>query len=154
MENKGMSFIVKNVACALVIPITVFGLYIIMHGHLTPGGGFPGGAIMASLIVLFLIAFGTNWARKINKNLLIEEESIGLALFGLLAFMSLGTSFLRNFLANSGFLFGMPIPFGPNRGFLWTGGTIPLMNIVIGLEVFAALTIVVLVMFSEGGRKK
>ena len=152
--SKEMSPIVKNVACVLVIPIIIFGLYIILHGHLTPGGGFPGGAIMASLVALFLIAFGTGWAKKINKGILSWGESIGLALFGLLAFLGLGTSFFNNFLANSNSLFGMSIPFGPNPGFLWTGGTIPLMNIAVGLEVFAALSIIAVVMFSSDGSNK
>ena len=152
--DKEMSLIVKNVACVLAIPITMFGLYIILHGHLTPGGGFPGGAIMASLVALFLVAFGTGWAGKINKDFLSFRESLGLALFGLLAFLGLGTSFFHNFLANSNSLFGMSIPFGPNPGFLWTGGTIPLMNIAVGLEVFAAISIIALVMFSEGGSRK
>ncbi len=147
-----MSPIVKNVAVVLVIPITMFGLYIILHGHLTPGGGFPGGAIMASLVVLFFVAFGKEWAKKINKGILFFGESFGLALFGLLAFLGLGTSFFHNFLANSDSLFGMSIPFGANSGFLWSGGIIPLMNIAVGLEVFAALSIIAVVMFLENGK--
>ena len=144
-----MSIIVRNIACMLVIPITVFGLYIILHGHLTPGGGFPGGAVMATLIALILIAFGKGFSGKLlRKDYLLGTESLGLLAFAALALLGLGATFFRNFLSNSGHLFGSDVLFGPNPGDLGTGGVIPLMNLAVGIEVFAALSLILLLMFT------
>jgi len=85
-ESEGMTPIIKTVALALAVPITVFGLYIIAHGHLTPGGGFPGGAVIATLVALFLIAFGKDiGARALNKKMFSGLETVGLVGFALLA---------------------------------------------------------------------
>ena len=46
----------------------------------------------------------------------------------------------------------MPINAGVNAGYLNTGGVIPLMNIAVGIEVFAALSIIVIFMARNGGR--
>ncbi|MFH1445015.1 MAG: MnhB domain-containing protein [Nanoarchaeota archaeon] len=52
-----MDTIVKTTAKILFPFILVFGAYVTMHGHLTPGGGFPGGAIIATGFTLLIIAF-------------------------------------------------------------------------------------------------
>lgn len=51
--------------CRLVIPIIlVFGVYILLNGHLSPGGGFSGGAIMASALIIFALVWGGERASK------------------------------------------------------------------------------------------
>jgi len=146
-----MSKIVKTVSLAFLIPTLVFGAYVISHGHLTPGGGFQGGAIIATSIVLLLVAFGAKDFRKaVGKNFLSVVESIALLGFIALAFIGLGNSFFYNALANEGGLFGESVSFGVNMGVLNTAGTIPLMNFVVGLEVACALTIILIAM---GGRE-
>ena len=58
---SGMSRIVKTIA-SVTFPLTmIYGLYIIAHGHLTPGGGFQGGAVVASSCALILVAYGSVW---------------------------------------------------------------------------------------------
>ncbi len=152
MSDEGMSVIVKTVSCVLVVPTVVFGLYVIMHGHLTPGGGFPGGAVMATIVALFLVAYGKDGSRKIlKKDCLSAAESIGLLLFAALAFAGISVTFFSNFLANTGNWFGTVIPFGPNPGYLVSGGVLPLMNIAVGIEVFAALSAIMILMFSYSG---
>jgi len=49
---KGMTIIVKTISSWVKILIVLFGIYIILFGHLTPGGGFAGGVILASSYVL------------------------------------------------------------------------------------------------------
>ena len=55
---EGMSTIVKKVSQLLAGLIFMYGIYIILHGHLTPGGGFAGGAIVAGSFILLILAFG------------------------------------------------------------------------------------------------
>jgi len=104
-----MSKIVRTITNILYSSILIFGFYVIMHGHLTPGGGFQGGAVVASGIALVLIAYGydtiKNWIKKSNLSIL---ESIGAVSFIGVAFLGIGTTFFYNFLANSGSLFGNP----------------------------------------------
>ncbi len=151
---NGSSTIVKVVSLAIILPALTFGLYIIAHGHLTPGGGFQGGAIIASAFALFLVAFDKQASKTLRKNLLSALECLALLGFIGLSFFGLGKSFFFNFLANSGLIFGQAVPFGPNPGFINTAGVIPLMNFLVGLEVSCALTIIVLTMLKAGGDKK
>lgn len=50
--------ILQTAARALVPPIIIFGIYVILGGHLGPGGGFSGGAIIGAGLILYLNAFG------------------------------------------------------------------------------------------------
>lgn len=51
--------------CKFVIPIIlVFGVYILLNGHLSPGGGFSGGAIMASALIIYGLVWGGERASK------------------------------------------------------------------------------------------
>lgn len=145
-----MTVVVRTVARIITPMILAFGGYVIMHGHLTPGGGFQGGAVVASAFALLLVVFG---ARRLAgyKNLLSLLEDLGAIAFVALAFLGIGYTFFRNVLAGSGGLFGMPVPSGPNPGFLDTGGTLPLMNWAVGLKVIAGLGSVVLLLGLFGG---
>ena len=145
---KNASLIIRTIAAVFLIPIVSFGIYIIMHGHLTPGGGFQGGTIIASAFALLLVAFSEHAKHIFNKNVLSAIESLALLCFIGLAFLGMHTGFFNNFLANSGLIFGQSIPFGPNKGFLNTAGVIPLMNIFVGIEVSCALVLIVFLMFT------
>ena len=54
-----MSRIVRTMTNIIFGFIVVFGFYVIAHGHLSPGGGFQGGAIVASAFALLLVTYGT-----------------------------------------------------------------------------------------------
>ena len=147
-----MSKIVRTVANQLILFVVIFGLYVIIQGHVTPGGGFQGGAIIASGAVLLIVASGSQqiktWLRE--RRLSIAESS-GALLFILLAFAGIGTVFFFNFLVGSRLFGGIP-PVGSGPGDVWTGGVIPLMNLGVGLKVMAGLSAVVLALalFSGG----
>lgn len=141
-----MSKIVRTISNILFLFIFIFGLYIIMHGHVTPGGGFQGGAIIASGIAIIIVAFGSsNVQKRLKVHHLSILESGGALIFIGLAFAGLATVFFYNFLVGSA-LFGHIPPFGPNPGDIWTGGVIPFMNISVGLKVMAGLSAIILVM--------
>lgn len=146
---KEMSRIVKTVTNFVYGFIIIFGFYIIAHGHLTPGGGFQGGAVVASAFALLLVSYGSlNSHKFLKKDILSFFESFGLILFIVLGFSGLGITFFYNFLANSGGWFGNTAVIGVNPGNMNTAGVIPLMNIAVGLEVLSALGVIVLTMAS------
>jgi energy-converting hydrogenase B subunit I len=152
---KGMSTIVKTIANISFPIITIYGLYVIAHGHLTPGGGFQGGAIVASGLVLLAVAHGTDWIEsKVKEHDLSVLESLGALGFIGLAFVGLimGGAFFSNFLVDTGMLFGeIPVNGAANIN---TGGTLPLMNFAVGLKVIAGLFAIVLVMAIATNKKE
>jgi len=58
MDDKGMSAVVKVVTCWLLGVVFVFGLAVALFGHVSPGGGFAGGVVLACGYVLATLAFG------------------------------------------------------------------------------------------------
>ena len=154
-----MSKIVRTIT-AIAFPFSmIYGLYVIAHGHLTPGGGFQGGAIVASACAMVLVAFGSKWTLdKIKEKRLSAFESIGAVAFVGLAFLGLifGAVFFNNFLVGNDYLFGVIPVAGSGLADINTAGVLPLMNFAIGLKVIAGLFAIVLVMayattsFKEG----
>lgn len=130
-SEKGMSIIVKKMTQVLVGIIVLFGAYIITHGHLTPGGGFAGGTIIAGAFILLVLAYGDD----IMHLRAIKEDSSRMENIALLLFLLLGT--LGLFMIPSVF-FKNYLPLG-TVGELMSAGVIPLYNILIGIEVAAAL---------------
>ena len=130
MNNSGMTLIVKTVTRITVWMILLYGFYIILHGHLTPGGGFGGGVILALALLNVLLAYGREFTQKwLNIGFLEHIESLSALLFvvvGILGIFVSG-SFLANFLSK-GQLFAVI-----------SAGTIPVLNIIIGFKVAMSL---------------
>jgi multicomponent Na+:H+ antiporter subunit B len=149
-----MSKIVKTISSIIFPFITIYGLYVIAHGHLTPGGGFQGGAVVASGLAMLLVAYGSVWTmgKLKEKHLSINQtlESVGAIGFIGLAFFGLifGTKiFFNNFLANNqDYLFGTTVKLGETSANINTAGILPLMNFAVGLKVIAGLFGIVLLM--------
>ena len=143
-----LSKIVRTIASIVFPFILIYGLYVIVHGHLTPGGGFQGGAVAASGSVLLLVAYGSVWTvKKVQEEKLSVLESLGALGFISLAFLGIiSATFFFNFLAGSGFIFGSIPPFGSNSGNINTAGLLPLMNLAVGLKVMVGLFAIVLTM--------
>lgn len=59
--------ILRYVASILIPIIFVFGIYVVLNGHLSPGGGFSGGAILGAGLILFNLAFGDEVAHRFFK---------------------------------------------------------------------------------------
>lgn len=89
-------------ATRLFGPVTlVFGVYVVLHAQLTPGGGFQGGAIIASgLLLLFLGEGYPCWRALMRTGLLDALEGGGAAMYAVagLAPMAAGASYLENVL--------------------------------------------------------
>ena len=137
----GMSLVMQVVAHWLKAFLLIFGMYIVLYGHLTPGGGFPGGVIVACAFILITLAHGEKVARKtLSKTVASELDSVGALLFLLLGLAGLvwAGGFLKNFIRT-----GEPFHFE-----LFSGGIIPLCNIGIGLKVGASLSMVFIILAS------
>src|SRR4030066_70259 len=127
---KGMTVIVKKTTQLIAGIIFLYGIYIILHGHLTPGGGFAGGVILAGAFILRILAFGADAKGEDRSSLTASVfESIGGLLFiGVaLAGMAITGIFFLNFLPK-----GVPLA-------LYSAGIIPICNIAIGIKVSAGL---------------
>jgi multicomponent Na+:H+ antiporter subunit B len=111
----------------------VVGLDVVVHGHLTPGGGFQGGVVLATGLHLVYIAGQYRTLERLRPTILFETgEAVGEAAFvciGLAAMVATGA-----FLANA-------IPQG-TFGNLVSSGTVPLLSIAIGIEVASGVVIV------------
>jgi len=147
--SSGMSKIVKTMTGVTFPLMLIFGLYVILHGHLTPGGGFQGGAIVASACAMVLIAYGSVWTmKKVKEKHLSILESLGA--IGFIGVAGLGFLFGVNYFFNNFLLKQDVIPLFNNVGTgasnINTAGVIPLMNIAVGLKVIAGLFAIVLVM--------
>lgn len=144
-HEHGMSVIVKTVTRLTVGLIFLYGIYIVLHGHLTPGGGFAGGVIIALSFINLDLAFGGKVSGRIfSKGGTGIVEAIGAVMFVTLALVGFGFGgFFVNFLHPSG-----------DPGKLVSAGFIPLENIAICLKVAAGLfgiflTIIVLQKFES-----
>jgi multicomponent Na+:H+ antiporter subunit B len=105
--------------------ILLFGVYVFVNGHLTPGGGFQGGAIVASAVLLLLL---TDPVRRFSHRLISGIESTAGLLFvaiGLLGLMFAGGFLDARFMPQGWF------------GSLFSAGAIPLVYSLIGLKVGA-----------------
>ena len=152
---NGMSKIVKTITSAVFPFVMIYGLYVIAHGHLTPGGGFQGGAVVASSLAMILVAYGSVWVvgRIKEKHLSVLESLgaigfIGLGFLGIilvLFYSSYEGNFFKNFLIGQNTI---PIfnEIGEGLANINTAGVIPLMNFAVGLKVIAGLFVIVLVM--------
>ncbi|MBU0709526.1 MAG: hypothetical protein KJ923_01965 [Candidatus Omnitrophica bacterium] len=150
MKNKqepGMTLIVKTITRLTVGLILLYGIYIVLHGHISPGGGFAGGVIIALSFIHLMLAFGKDVAlKKLSQPVASFFESIGALMFLSIALLGLfGGYFFFNFFVNKG------EPFS-----LFSAGTIPLSNIAICFKVGAGLFAIfmALVLFKGTGKDK
>ena len=110
----------------LLVPlILLFGAYVFVHGHLTPGGGFQGGAILASGLLLLLLA---DPEKRFSHSLMSRIESGSGVLYVLIGIA--GTALAGGFLDNR------ILPLG-HMGDLISAGAIPIIYTLIGLKVGA-----------------
>jgi multisubunit Na+/H+ antiporter MnhB subunit len=140
---KGMSVIVKKTTQLIAGLVFMYGIYIIIHGHLTPGGGFAGGVILSGSFILLILAYGSDFIK------LVEQES-GTTIIENLAILIAVVIAVAGFFLATGVFFLNWLPKG-TVGNLVSGGTIPLYNIFVGIEVAASILSIflALVIFKE-----
>ena len=139
-SSNGMSVIVKTVTRWVKGFIFLFGIYIILFGHITPGGGFAGGVILAASYVLLTLAFGKEVSlKRLSKLVAHELDSLGALMFLVIGLCGLwfGGSFLLNCIQKT----------NPGQDFRFlSAGIIPLCNIAIGIKVGASLFMIFIIL--------
>ncbi len=130
--EQGMTLIVKVITRLTVGFILLFGIYIVLHGHISPGGGFAGGVIVALSFIHLILAYGGKFAfKKLNQTKASFLENIGAIMFFTIALLGIiGGFFFLNFLKK-----GEPFH-------LASAGIIPFCNIAICLKVGAGLFLI------------
>ncbi|MDY0811361.1 MnhB domain-containing protein [Kitasatospora purpeofusca] len=116
---------------ALLLPVTlVVGVYVVAHGQLSPGGGFQGGVVLATALHLAYLAADYRALKRLRPLAVLDvADSLAAASFTLvgLAGLVVGGAFLENVL-----------PLGTFDE-ITSGGTVPVLNAAVGVEVACGL---------------
>ncbi len=127
------SKIIKTIAQKLFPFIVLFGFYLISHGHLSPGGGFQGGVVLGTAIILLALSHSIEQTEKKFKSRWLNMlEKLGILTLIFLGFLGIffGYSFLSNFL-----------PLG-KPGQIASSGLMLLFNIAIGIKIAAGVSVI------------
>ena len=132
------SVILKLIALPIAIFVSCMGIMTILGGHITPGGGFQGGAMITAGVILCILVYGLDKSPiNFSHNFVDIVES-----FGILVYIGLGLVglfFAGAFLYNVGFV--RTIFHYPD---VTNAGIVPYLNIVVGLKVFVGLSAIVI----------
>jgi multicomponent Na+:H+ antiporter subunit B len=140
-EPTPTSNAVRLLALATIGVDVVFGIDIVTHGQLTPGGGFQGGVILASAPILAYLGGDAPTLKRIAPLPMMElAEAAGAVAFVLIGAGGwlLGGAFLQNV-----------VPLGPAEPTLASGGTIPVISLATGLEVAGGFVLLLLTFLEE-----
>ncbi len=147
----GFTPIIKVLAMPMSIIMMVLGILVILGGHITPGGGFQGGSLIAGAYILAIVAYGAKECPiNFNHKFLETLETLGALAF--MIFGLLGMVVSGYYLFNFNELFGyniFPSPVG-----LEGSGIIPYLNTAVGLKVLAGLSTITFLLTSEKVIKK
>lgn len=133
--------ILQGTAFVLCPIIFIFGIYVILNGHLSPGGGFSGGAILGAGLILYTIAFGFKKTQKFFNEMIYKIAKItALCMYGIIGsyFYITGANGIENHIP-----LGIP-------GHILSGGIILPIDICVGLEV-ACTMYAFYALFRRGG---
>ena len=137
--------LVVRTTCRLVIPfIQIFALYVIAHGHYSPGGGFQGGVIMGASMVLYAIAFDLRSAiKRISERLVTSLCALGVIIYA--GTGALCMLFDKNYLDYSSLanIFGVDPVSMRSHGIL-------IVEIGVGIVVMAVMVILYYILASAG----
>ncbi len=125
------SEIVRNGATLLLPLILMFAAYIIMNGHLSAGGGFQGGAVIASGVMLLLLA---RPGYPLNVTVLGATELLAGVLFVVTGIAGL--------IFAGGFLDSRVLPLG-EFGSFFSAGAIPVLSVLLGIKVGCELSVII-----------
>ena len=136
MISAKFSLLVQQTLSFIMPFLFLFAFYLIAFGHLSPGGGFTGGVVMAAIVISLTVVFGIKYSdtqiKSKYKTFLESFGAIGFLLGGMVGIF-LGGNFLAN--GQIGVYLG-------TSGSLYSAGLIPYINLMTGLKVAAGLSII------------
>jgi len=135
---KPHEIVVKNGADLFLPFAVVLGIYVILFGTISPGGGFQGGVIAASAALLLYLGYGYKTASQaINMEVLRVNEAVGAIIYSLLGLCGifLGVRFCQNVFVNVGEI-----------GDMISAGTVTFMSYTVGYKVLTGVGFLVLLM--------
>lgn len=120
----------------IVLPVAlVTGLYVIAHGQLSPGGGFQGGVVVATALHLLYLGADYRALERVRPlTAYVTSDALAVSSYLVLGFAGI--------LAGTAFLSSTLLPYGTFNT-LSSGGTVPLLNAAIGMEVASAVVVLV-----------
>jgi multicomponent Na+:H+ antiporter subunit B len=131
-QLAGASEALRTLVLGLLPGLIVIGIYIVVHGQLTPGGGFQGGIVIAAgPLALFLAGRHLRTRFSAPHSLLEFGEAVGAAGFALVGVAGL---------VFAGVLFEDFLPLG-TPGHLLSGGQIDVASVAVGVEVAGAFMV-------------
>ena len=136
---------VRVLTVLLVGPVVLFGIYMVTHGQISPGGGFQGGVILATAPLLVYLAGEFKRLMKIAPHQVLEiGEAVGAAGYAVVGAVALasGLPFLQNVL-----------PLG-KAGDVFSGGTVVFIDLTVGLEVAAGFILLLMTFLEEEIQRK
>jgi multicomponent Na+:H+ antiporter subunit B len=131
-HKEESNFILQKASKMLFPIIMLFGVYVMIYGHLSPGGGFQGGVIIASGVLLLLISDQNFEVPHAVISALETFAGISYVFIGLIGLIVLD-KFLGNFLPHN----------ISEMGMLFSGGIIPMIYIVVGIKVGSEMSLIV-----------
>ena len=143
MKKKSMRplSVVARTACSMYgWFMMAFGAYVIVHGDVTPGGGFQGGVLMAGVVILLYLGHGFEaTVDALSYHSLHKGEGVASVVYVALAMMGVaaGAQFCQNILYTHGAI-----------GDLYSSGTIFWMNVTVGVKVITGIGSISLLMIS------
>lgn len=153
----GLSVVVKRATVIAMMAIIAVGASTVLHGMVTPGGGFQGGAIMAVAPIIAIITFSRYFADRsgLRYSHYIIMRSLALAAIILLpilpVLMTLGNAFLFQNQAKP----MSPFSYPSRVAGLPAGGLVLLLNLFEGVAVFSAFALAfIILLYSEALTKK
>jgi len=123
IKHKPASEIVETATELLLPMVILFGVYVFMNGHLSPGGGFQGGAIIASGTMFLLLALPESHISRLMIAITESMSGFSYVVVGVLGVVLAG-GFLDNRIMDLG-----------TYGSLFSAGAIPLIYLLVGLKV-------------------
>ena len=141
------SMILKLISLPISIILICLGITTILGGHITPGGGFQGGAMIATGVILSILVYGVGNSPLEFSHLYIEVlESVGalgFVVFGLVG-LFVGGYFLYNVGTDLFNIVPQSIQYVFHYPDVTNAGIIPYLNIFVGLKVFVGLSSIVI----------
>lgn len=136
--------IIKNITRIIIPFAQAYGIFIILNGHISPGGGFAGGAIIGTSLILYTLVFGREKGKKKFSHKASEIAESG----GILWFVTIG---LIGFFVAGRFLTNLDAGFPDGViGDILSGGMIPLLMIGIGVKVASTMISLFNLLIDEG----